>query len=126
MVRITVGIVVAAVVTTIAFAGVAAAGTTVTLKDVTGVDKGNGTAAYTIKIKGSKKCRKGRKMSLEAGSAPGIPQHLKLGSGKTNGKGKASFTGPMPSEAQRVTLSTKRKGDCGTPYAILTYDEIFG
>lgn len=120
-----VAIVAGAVLATIAVAGPASAGTTVTLKDVSGVDNGNGTASYTIQIKGSKKCRKGRKISLEAGSAPGTPPR-KLGSGKTNGKGKASFTGPVPSESQRITLSTKAKGDCGAPYAILTYDEIFG
>lgn len=123
--RMAVGIAVAAVLGTIAFTGIATAGTTVTLEDVSGVDKGNGTASYTIVIKGSKKCRKGRKMSLEAGSAPGAAP-IKLGSDKTNGKGKASFTGPVPSESQRVTLSTKAKGDCGAPYAILEYEEIFG
>ncbi len=98
-----VAIVAGAVLATIAVAGSASAGTTVTLKDVSGVDNGNGTASYTIQIKGSKKCRKGRKISLEAGSAPGTPPR-KLGSGKTNGKGKASFTGPVPSESQRITL----------------------
>lgn len=123
--RSTVVILIGAVLATIAFAGQATAGTTVTLKDVSGVDKGDGTASYTIQIKGSKKCRKGRKISLDAQAAPANPPR-KLGSGKTNGKGKASFTGPVPSESQRITLSTKAKGDCGAPYAILTYDEIFG
>lgn len=124
-IRAMIGVGVGAVLATVALAGPATAGTTVTLKDVSGVDNGNGTASYTIAIKGSKKCRKGRKMSLEAGAAPGTPPR-KLGSGKTNGKGKTSFTGPVPSESQRITLSTKAKGDCGAPYAILEYEEIFG
>lgn len=124
MKRIAIGIVVA-LVSMIAFVAIAEAGTTVTLKDVSGVINSNGTASYTIQIKGSKKCRKGRKISLDAQAAPANPPR-KLGSGKTNGKGKATFSGPVPSESQRVTLSTKAKGDCGSPYVILMYEEIFG
>lgn len=123
--RSMIAIAIAAILSTVGLAGLATAGTTVTLEDVAGVDDGDGTAAYTIVFKGSKKCRKGRKVSLTAGSAPGAASK-KLGSDKTNGKGKASFTGPVPSEAQRITLDTKDKGDCGSPYGILSYDEVFG
>lgn len=118
------GIVIVTALATLAFAGLASAGNTATLKEVSGTDNGNGTANYTIQLKGSKDCRKGRKVSLDAGSAPGAAPK-KLGTGKTNKKGKASFEGPMPSSAQRITLKTKAKGNCMTPYAILRFDEVF-
>lgn len=114
------------VVATLALAALAVAGnTTVTLEDVSGVDHGNGTATYKGKLKGSKECRKGRKVKLDSTAAPSNPPR-KLGSDRTSAKGKWSFDGPMISESQRIRLSVKQKGQCGAPYAFLRFDEVFG
>jgi len=116
------GIVLAAM----ALAGLAVAGnTTVTLGGISGADRGDGRASYEGKLKGSKKCRKQRKVTLDSTGAPSTPP-AKLGSDKTNRKGKWSFEGPMISESQRIQLSVKAKGRCQSPNVFLTFDEVFG
>jgi hypothetical protein len=113
------------VLATMAFAGIAAAGsTTATLKEISGVDHGDGTATYKGTIEGSKECRKGRKVTLNANGGPGAAP-FKAGSDKTNSKGKFSFDGKMAAASQGFQLTTKAKGDCQTPFANLRHDEVF-
>lgn len=122
-IRTTIAMAIGIAVVAMAFAGVATAGNVATLKEISGVDNGDGTASYKGKLAGSKDCRKGRTVNLETTGSGAA----KLGSGKTNGKGAFSFSGSAPEgNLERIYLKTKNKGKCEGPNVLLTYDEVFG
>jgi hypothetical protein len=114
--------VLAAATLAIACAAVAvAAPTPTTIKSVSGVDNGDGTASYSGKIKAAGDCREKRKVKLSS-----TPPPEPLGSDKTNGKGKWAFKGPIPGDLQRIAVQVAKRGnECAAATAILRYDEVF-
>ena len=94
---------------------------------IDGVDHGDGTASYSGKLSAGKACTKGRTVKLVTSAAPGTPPE-RLGSDKTNKKGKFAFDGKAPdSDLVVINLLLSDKGECpsGTLFH-LRYDEVFG